>query len=120
MLYEAFADNLADIDLWLWGHEHNMVAFEPYCGLRKGRCIGSGAIPVALLWQPYKQLANLAIPPQVGQAPQMMPQCRLGHDGDHYHHAFGLLQIDGSKGTMNYFQVPGVEGDAEIIYSETI
>lgn len=120
VLYEAFSGHLADIDLWLWGHEHNLVAFEPYCGLRKGRCIGSGAIPVALLWQPYKQLSNLAIPAHVGQAPRMMSQCRLDHDGDHYYHAFGLLEIDGSQASMNYFQVPGVEGDAERIFVESI
>lgn len=120
VLHSAFAPHLPDVDLWLWGHEHNMVAFDPYIGLRKGRCIGSGAIPVALHWQPYKQLPNLEVPQSIGVAPQINLDCRLGHDGDHYHHAFGLLSIDGADGLMNYYQVPGVEGDAEIIYSEYI
>ena len=120
VLYEAFKSNLSDIDLWLWGHEHNMVAFEPYAGLSKGRCIGSGAIPVALLWQPYKQLSNLALPEQFDSAPQMIPDCQLGHDGDHYHHAFGLLSIDGAAGEMKYFQVEGVDGDAKVIYTESL
>jgi len=120
VLYEAFSSQLKDIDLWLWGHEHNMIAFEPYAGLQRGRCIGSGAIPVALLWQPYKQLANLALPEHLDQAPQMNLACQLDHDGDHYHHAFGMLSIDGKAGQMNYFQVPGVEGEAELIYTESL
>ena len=120
ILYEAFSSYLTDIDLWLWGHEHNMIAFEPYIGLRKGRCIGSGAIPVALHWQPYKQLPNLEVPQHIGQAPRINLDCQLGHDGDHYHHAFALLTIDGADGLMNYYQIPGVTGDAEIFYSEFI
>lgn len=120
VLYEAFNNHLSDIDLWLWGHEHNLVAFEPYAGLKKGRCIGSGAIPVALLWQPYKQLHNLALPEQFDSAPQMNLDCQLGHDGDHYHHAFGILSIDGADGEMNYFEVEGVDGGAKIIFSETL
>ena len=120
ILYQAFSSRLHDIDLWLWGHEHNMIAFEPYIGLRKGRCIGSGAIPVALHWQPYKQLPNLEVPQHIGEAPKINLDCQLGHDGDHYHHAFALLTLNGADGLMNYYQVPGVDGDAEIIYTETI
>lgn len=120
VLYEAFAPYLPDIDLWLWGHEHNLIAFEPYLGLKRGRCIGSGAIPVALLWQPYKQLPNLALPEGFSEAPRINLDCQLDHDGDHYHHAFGVLSIDGKWGEMNYFQVPGVEGDAEIFYTENL
>ena len=120
VLYEAFKSHVSDIDLWLWGHEHNMVAFEPYAGLSKGRCIGSGAIPVALHWQPYKQLHNLALPEQFNSAPQIIPECQLGHDGDHYHHAFCMLSIDGARGEMNYFQVEGVDGDATSIYTESL
>ena len=120
VLHEAFASYLPNIDIWLWGHEHNMIAFDPYLGLRKGRCIGSGAIPVALHWQPYKQLANLSIPESIGTAPRINLDCQLDHDGDHYHHAFAILSIDGALGEMNYYQVPGVEGDAEILFTETL
>ena len=120
VLYQAFETHLPDIDLWLWGHEHNLIAFEPYVGLRKGRCIGSGAIPVALHWQPYKQLPNLSVPDHPGVAPRINLDCQLGHDGDHYHHAFAVLEIDGPNGLMSYFQVPGVTGDPEVIYTESI
>lgn len=120
VLYDSFKSNLSDIDLWLWGHEHNLVAFEPYAGLRRGRCIGSGAIPVALLWQPYRQLHNLALPEQFDTAPKMNLDCQLGHDGDHYHHAFGMLSIDGELGEMNYFEVEGIDGQAKVIFSESL
>jgi len=120
VLYDAFSSYFSEIDLWLWGHEHNLIAFEPYLGLRRGRCIGSGAIPVALLWQPYKQLPNLALSEHADVAPQINLDCQLGHDGDHYHHAFGVLSIDGAAGVMDYFQVPGVAGDAEIIFTESL
>lgn len=117
---DEFASNLVDIDVWLWGHEHNLAAFEPYLGLERGRCIGSGSIPVALMWEPYTTLDHLALPNGVDEPPIMNPDCRLGHDGDHYHHAFCVLDIDGPDGTMTYFQVPGVDGDAEPIYTEQI
>ena len=120
VLHDAFADRLDQIDAWLWGHEHNLAAFEPYLELERGRCIGSGAIPVALLWKPYEALSNLALPDGVEQPPVMKPECRLGHDGDHYHHAFVVLEMDGQAGEMRYFQVPGVDGDAEVIFTERI
>ena len=117
---DSFGDDLANIDMWLWGHEHNLAAFEPYLGLERGRCIGSGSIPVALLWEPYTTLENLALPDEVNTPPVMSPDCRLDHDGDMYHHAFCVLDIDGADGVMTYFQVPGVDGDAEPIHTEQI
>ena len=118
VLYETFEDRLGEIDAWLWGHEHNLAAFDPYVGLQRGRCIGSGAMPVALLWKPYETLENLALPDGVDAAPVMNPDCRLSNDGDHYHHAFAILELDGEAGSMAYFQVPSVDGDAEEIFRE--
>ena len=120
VLCEAFDGYMEKIDAWLWGHEHNLAVFEPYLGLKRGRCIGSGAIPVALLWTPYEPLEDLALPEGVDVGPVMMPGCRLGHDGDHYHHAFVVLELKEAVGTMGYYQVPGVDGDAELIYTEEI
>ena len=120
VFYSEFESHLANIDVWLWGHEHNLAAFDPYVGLEKGRCIGSGAMPVALMWKPYETLPNLALPDGVDEAPVMHPDVRLGDDGDHYHHAFCVLDVNGSDGEMAYFQVAGVDGDAELIYTEKI
>ena len=120
IFYEAFGSRLGNIDTWLWGHEHNLAAFEPWAGLERGRCIGSGAMPVALMWKPYETLENLSLPEGFDSPPVMSPDCRLGHDGDHYNHAFSVLTVEGSAGEMRYFQVPGVDGDAEVIFTEQI
>ena len=77
-------------------------------------------MPVALLWKPYDTLDNLALPEGVDEPPVMSPDCRLGDDGDHYHHAFAILEMDGESGSMVYYQVPGVDGDAEEIFRENI
>ena len=106
--------------MWLWGHEHNLAAFEPYAGLERGRCIGSGAIPVALMWEPYTPLENLALADGFDAPPVMRPEVRLDHDGDHYHHAFCVLDVVDDAGQMDYFQVAGVAGDAELIFTETL
>lgn len=42
-VFRPFMENIA---LWLWGHEHNFEVFNPYIGLKKGRCIGGSAVPV--------------------------------------------------------------------------
>ena len=80
VLYDAFHDSIAQIDLWLWGHEHNFIVFDPYLGLKRGRCIGSGALPVPLIWQPYKTLPNLSLPEDVAEPPRINPHAQLGHD----------------------------------------
>lgn len=118
VLYEEFENHLGEIDAWLWGHEHNLAAFDPYVGLERGRCIGSGAMPVALLWKPYETLDNLALPDGVDAAPVMNPELRLGDDGDHYNHAFAVLELDGEAGSMIYYEVPGVDDDAREIFRE--
>lgn len=119
-LYGAFKEQLKNIDLWMWGHEHNFIVFEPYLGMRRGRCIGSGALPVSVIWQPYKQLPNLVLPEGVEHAPKMNLDAKLGNDGDYYHHGFCVLNINGRLGQMDYYQVAGVNGDGEIIFTEEI
>ena len=120
VLHDEFGTHLGEIDAWLWGHEHNLAAFDPYIGLERGRCIGSGAMPVALLWNPYDPLDNLALPDGVDGPPIMSPDCRLGDDGDHYHHAFAIIEMNDDAGSMVYYQVPGVDGDAEEIFREQL
>ena len=120
IFFDEFGEHLGGIDAWLWGHEHNLAAFDRYIGLERGRCIGSGAMPVELMWKPYETLDNLALPDGVDGPPVMDPACRLGDDGDHYHHAFAVLEMNGEDGSMVYYQVPGVDGDAEEIFRENI
>ena len=120
VLYNAFKDHLDKIDLWLWGHEHNFIVFEPYLGLERGRCIGSGALPVSLIWQPYRVLPNLALLDGIDELPRMNLDAQLSHDGDHYHHAYALLTLKGASGEIAYRQVTGVDGNSETIYQEAL
>ena len=65
-----FGDVLPQIDLWLWGHEHNQLVYAPYAGLQRGRCLGASAIPVAAsedLTRPNPELAGASVPDLLGQ-----------------------------------------------------
>lgn len=120
VLHDAFGPQLPQIDAWLWGHEHNLVVFDPYIGLERGRCIGSGAIPVPLLWEPYKQLPNLALPNGLTESPHSKHEAQLGHDGDHYHKGYCVLTLTGTKGELAYYEVEGLNGDGRLIYREEL
>eukprot|EP00932_Pfiesteria_piscicida_P006713 SRR837773.16668.p2 GENE.SRR837773.16668~~SRR837773.16668.p2 ORF type:complete len:161 (+),score=50.04 SRR837773.16668:133-615(+) len=50
---------LEGVAAWFWGHEHASVAFEPYAGLRRGRCAGNGAVPVPKDYDAYQQNPKL-------------------------------------------------------------
>jgi hypothetical protein len=34
------------VDAWFWGHEHRCMTFADHAGVRFGRCIGHGGVPV--------------------------------------------------------------------------
>lgn len=118
--YSVFQEDLAEIDLWLWGHEHNLIVFDPFMGLERGRCIGSGALPVPLLWQPYKPLPNLVLPDGVTAPPHIKHDAQAGHDGDHYNHGYCVLTLTGDQGEAVYYEVVGVAGDSRPLYAEII
>jgi hypothetical protein len=58
-LYSQLKPYFGQIAVWLWGHEHNTVIFNPERGLPLGRCIGSGSIPMLVVQNPYEQDPNL-------------------------------------------------------------
>ncbi len=74
-LFGAFANVLDQIELWLWGHEHNSIVFDEYIGLRRGRCIGSAAVPTLLEQNPYTPDPSLELPPGQTSPPIMNPAC---------------------------------------------
>ena len=94
-------DYLSQVVLWLWGHEHNMVFYGPYAGVAKGRCIGSGAIPVTVQADPYKVLAR---------AISFDQSAISDNDGTVYGHGYAVMEIDGPKGRVEYFQDPDPKG----------
>lgn len=94
-LQNAFQSVLPQISLWLWGHEHNLVQYDPYLGLQRGRCMGHGAIPVFTLTEPYT----------VKHPGAPMGAARLSNDGVIYEHGYALMSLDGPNGTVGYYQV---------------
>ncbi|HZW35006.1 MAG TPA: hypothetical protein VFF52_30055, partial [Isosphaeraceae bacterium] len=92
---------LGQVVLWLWGHEHNLVFYGPYAGVAKGRCIGSGAIPVTVQADPYRVLTG-SIP---------FDQAAISdNDGTVYSHGYAVMEIDGPRGRVEYFQYPDPKG----------
>ena len=77
---------------WLWGHEHNLVIYEPYLGVL-GRCIGHGAVPVGID-------ENLA----VKHAEVPMKDLRLDKGEAFYVHGYAILDLDGPAATLGYYQ----------------
>jgi hypothetical protein len=101
-LYADFAPVLGDVALWFWGHEHNLAVFAPYAGLRRGRGIGSGAIPVFVEQAPYAPVEGLVVPEGEAAPPAPLPGTEMRHDGVVYDHAFALLRLEGTKATVSY------------------
>jgi 3',5'-cyclic AMP phosphodiesterase CpdA len=118
-LYSAFADVLDQVQLWIWGHEHNMIVFDEYAGLARGRCIGSAAVPTLLVENPYTPDPTLVLPAGQSQPPIMDPRVRLGDNGKFYNHGYALLTLSGPTATIAYYQVAG-DGSSALLFEEPI
>jgi hypothetical protein len=115
-LIGAFSDHLDRIPLWLWGHEHTMMVFEPFQGVRRGRCIGHGGVPMPSGSDPYSD-PEYDVP---------LKDVRLGTQGRWYNHGFAFLSLHGkgSPANVDYYQVVEENTPAGYsmmtIYRETI
>lgn len=92
-LLDGFAPLLAEgrIAAWFWGHEHVLAIYRPYAGLQRGRCVGNGAIPVAIADEPYRLLDRLVDPPL------LLPGVTPDRDGPIYAHGCALLDLDAAR-----------------------
>jgi predicted phosphodiesterase len=92
-LNDQVSSLLPNVDLWLWGHEHNLVIYQKYLGVL-ARCIGHGAFPVGVTEIP-------ATPkfPDVPLAP-----LRLGDDGCFFNHGYAIMDLAGNTATISYYQ----------------
>ena len=97
---------LPSVDMWLWGHEHNLVVYERYMGVL-ARCIGHGAFPMGL--------SDVAAQPRFPEVPAT--PLRLGYNGEFYNHGYVIVDLAGSSATVSYFQDTD-EDDAQ--FTETL
>ena len=130
-LVNALAPVFHLIDVWLWGHEHNLCIFEPYSigpgkPLPKGRCVGASAVPMYLAQKPVAP-ANLVVPAGVDGPPRIMAGTTLGDNGAVFNYCYAMMTLAGPKLTIDYYQVDSTDAQpgnppplAEPLYSETI
>jgi predicted phosphodiesterase len=106
-LQQQVADALPQVDVWFWGHEHNLVIFENYLGVL-GRCIGHAAFPVPTT-QPLTRndvpvkLALVADPEEA-----------------FYPHGYVMMQLNGNAAVATYFQYDPVTDTETQIFSENL
>ena len=121
-LLAQFGDYLPDIALWLWGHEHNQLIYEPFHGLAKGRCVGASAVPVGAaedLVSVSPELAGQPVPDLTrieGRVPQLRPQAA----GDLYRLGYTLIDLDGPRGHASYRDFDVSTGAGQVLYEEII
>jgi predicted phosphodiesterase len=92
-LYRQLSPLLPNVDMWLWGHEHNLVIYEKYLGVL-ARCIGHGSFPIGL-----KEIPTVPKHPEVPMA-----ALRLGDNGILYNHGYAIMDLAGSTATLSYYQ----------------
>lgn len=126
-LYSVFQPFMADIALWLWGHEHNFEVFQPYIGLDKGRCVGASAIPVLEIENPYGAIADPDLQGQTDLPRLVSGLAELSMNSDTaYFHNYAILTLRIPGGSMlpsriDYYEVDSNNhGESELMFGEII
>jgi len=104
-LLEQVADVLPEVEVWFWGHEHNLVIFDKYSGVL-GRCIGHAAFPVPTTQSRTRNSVPLKMA-LVGNSNQPF-----------FPHGYVTMQLHGKNATATYFQYDPVTNAETQIYSE--
>lgn len=100
-LYPQAFPFLSNVALWLWGHEHNFVVYGPFMGLARGRCCGHGAFPMGVDETP--KVPRFPDVPVITKDAAGKPII-LGSTGGIYHHGYAIMDLDGAKAAVSYFQ----------------
>jgi predicted phosphodiesterase len=96
-LLETFQDLLPAVAVWFWGHEHRLDFYKPYLGLQRGRCLGCSAIPVFVE-------DGFFNPKPDWNVPVLDSAGKLGNDGAVYNLGYAIMQLDGPKASIAYYQ----------------
>lgn len=94
-LYDQLSSVIPKVDLWLWGHEHDLVIFEPHLGLERGRCIGGSAFPVG----------NFEMPTTPANADVLYnKEVQLSKGQSFYQHCYVVMKLSGPNATVFYYE----------------
>lgn len=107
-LYAQLKPILPDVDLWLWGHEHDLVVFEEFMGLKRARCIGGSAFPVGKF-----ELPDVAKNPDVPYNKQVM----LSKGDVFYQHCYAVMRLNGPNAVVEYYEDGG---GGRLLFSESL
>jgi hypothetical protein len=92
---------LPNVTVWFWGHEHNQVIYKPYEGVL-ARCVGHGSYPVGIT-----EIPAAPVFPQVPVA-----GVTLSKGSSFYAHGYAILDLDGPRATVSYYQDSDPENTA--------
>jgi hypothetical protein len=101
--FKQFTAAKSQIAAWFWGHEHTLSIYEhDYLGLRRGRCLGHGAIPVLARDNPYTPIKK------AGKLPKLVAGSQLSLDADAYANGFAMVTLaEHPAPIVEYYQVAG-------------
>lgn len=120
-LQRLFHQVMKQVDLWLWGHEHNLLVFQPYLNLKRGRCIGASAFPVMDRDFPYKTATHMNL---LGQrnSPKLHEHIQLKTNMDGvYYHSYLMMNLDCADAVLRYYQTDSVHnGHSELLFEEKL
>ena len=108
VFYEQVKSLLPKVDLWLWGHEHDLVVFGEYMNLKRGRCIGGSAFPAGNFEMPTERV-NPDVP--------CSEQVQLSKGESFYQHCYVVLKLDGANATISYYEDGG---GGRLIFQENL
>jgi predicted phosphodiesterase len=107
-LYNQLRGMLDRVDVWLWGHEHDLVIFNEFMGLKRGRCIGGSAFPVGKY--------EMAPVPENADVP-FNKEVMLSKGPAFYQHCYAMIKLDGPTATVSYYE----DSDGgRLLFSETV
>jgi hypothetical protein len=118
-LQAQLGDVLGELEAWFWGHEHNLEIYAPYAGLKRGRCIGHGAVPVFVTQEPYKSRVGDKIPLLAASPATPAVPVRLGITGGVYNHGYVILKLEDASRTarVSYYQDAAA---GELLFEEVL
>jgi hypothetical protein len=129
-LWRGFGTYFDKVAAWFWGHEHNLCIYEDNFrpdgwpeatnepdnqlqNLKKGRCVGHSAIPVAESEEPYKVNNDV---------PFVRDNLELSLKDGWYNRGFEIIKLNGKgkEAITTYYQVKGAEPEPIKIYEESL